>query len=103
MALDVPVLALSQLNRSVENRTVKRPQLTDLRESGAIEQDADVVMFIHREDAGSKNVLDVSPADIIVEKQRDGSPGETQVAFLRRTTAFTDYQSLPNHPILRAA
>lgn len=103
MELGVPVVLLSQLNRGVESRLVKRPQLSDLRESGSIEQDADVVIFIHREDVGSKSVKDESSADIIVEKQRDGPPGEAQVCFLRRQTAFTDYESVPISNSLKAA
>jgi replicative DNA helicase len=95
MTLDIPVVVLSQLNRSVETRTTKKPQLSDLRESGAIEQDADVVMFVHREDAADKNAPSSSVAIIIVEKQRAGSNGEVEVRFERRTTGFYDFDAPP--------
>ena len=93
MQLDIPVVILSQLSRAVEGRTNKRPQLSDLRESGAIEQDADVVIFIHRDDVADKSGSSHSVADIIVEKQRAGPPGEIQVRFERRTTGFFDFES----------
>lgn len=90
MQLDIPVIALSQLNRAVENRASRRPQLNDLRESGAIEQDADVVMFVHRETIARGGGEDPTQAEIIVEKQRAGSPGEVRLRFVPQTTAFED-------------
>jgi len=97
MELDIPVIALSQLNRGVENRISKRPQLNDLRESGSIEQDADVVIFIHREDAAEKNTGTLSMAEIIVEKQRSGPPGDVPAIFDRKTTGFSNYPAAQNN------
>lgn len=89
--LNVPILALSQLNRSVENRTPPIPKLADLRESGSIEQDADVVMFIYRED---KYKTDGTPptniADIIIAKHRNGPVGRAQLYFEETRTQFRD-------------
>lgn len=97
--LDIPILALSQLNRSVESREGKRPQLSDLRESGAIEQDADLVLFIHRpeyygitEDENGNSLLGV--AEIIVAKHRNGSVGDVQLAFKKQQVKFCDLESV---------
>lgn len=79
--LDVPVIALSQLSRSVEMRSPKIPQLADLRESGSIEQDADVVMFIYREDYYEKDSERKNVADILVKKHRNGPTGEVELFF----------------------
>jgi replicative DNA helicase len=79
MELDIPVIALSQLNRAVENRLNRRPQLSDLRESGALEQDADVIMFIHRED---------EEGEVIVEKQREGPTGVVPIGYAKKNTRF---------------
>ena len=87
--LDVPVVALSQLSRKVEERKGGRPMLSDLRESGAIEQDADVVMFIHREEEGedNKNRSNI-PMELIVAKQRNGPIGSVDLVFLSEYTRF---------------
>lgn len=87
--LDVPVLLLSQLNREVENRPNKRPQLSDLRESGAIEQDADVVLLLVRQDYYDPNTKP-GIADLIVAKQRNGPVGELELLFTKRYTRFED-------------
>ncbi len=85
--LDVPVLALSQLSRAVEQRGGK-PRLSDLRDSGSIEQDADVVMFIHREDKKSENTEKTGIAEILVEKHRNGPVGQVDLRFDDEKTTF---------------
>ena len=85
--LDVPVLALSQLNRAVESRG-GRPRLSDLRDSGSIEQDADVVMFIHREDKGKDESERTGIAEILIEKHRNGPTGKVELYFDEKTTTF---------------
>jgi replicative DNA helicase len=99
--LDVPIIALSQLNRSVESREGKRPQLSDLRESGAIEQDADMVMFIHRpeyygitEDDEGNSLRNV--AEVIIAKHRNGAVGDVRLTFRKELAKFMDMEEYPS-------
>ncbi|MEW6173840.1 MAG: replicative DNA helicase [Bacillota bacterium] len=88
--LDVPVLALSQLSRAVEQRQEKRPVMSDLRESGSLEQDADVIMFIYREEYYRKETEKKGIAEVIVAKQRNGPVGSVELAFLKDFACFVN-------------
>lgn len=92
--LSVPVVALSQLSRAVESRTDQRPQLSDLRESGAIEQDADVVMFIYREERVKKESQKKGIAEIIIAKQRNGPVGDVELKFWDKHTKFANLDKM---------
>ena len=90
--LEVPLIALSQLSRAVEQRTDHKPQLSDLRESGSIEQDADVVMFIYREDMVKEDSERKNIADVIVAKHRNGPTDTVPLYFNRELTKFADLE-----------
>jgi replicative DNA helicase len=91
--LQVPILALSQLSRAVENRTDKKPILADLRESGAIEQDADVVIFIYRDEVYNPDSDDKGIAHIMVKKHRNGPTGDVKLTFLDKFAKFADFSN----------
>jgi replicative DNA helicase len=96
--LNVPVIALSQLNRQSEGRDGHRPRMSDLRESGSIEQDADVIMLLHREDYYKMNEPDFMPdniAEVIIAKQRNGPTGTVKLTFDSRTTTFKNHSAMP--------
>ena len=94
--LKVPVVALSQLSRAPESRSEHRPQLSDLRESGALEQDADVVLFIYREDQYDRKAENENTAEVIIGKQRNGPTGTVHLAFLKEITRFEN-QTTTHH------
>ena len=103
--LKIPILALSQLNRSLESRTDKRPIMSDIRESGSIEQDADIILFVYRDDVyrkkaekeqGEKSIENepvIVDTELIIAKQRNGPTGTVKLSFHKHLTKFSDYQN----------
>jgi replicative DNA helicase len=96
--LNIPVVALSQLNRKVEDRTDRRPFMADLRESGAIEQDADVILFIYRDEMYDENSKQKGTAEVIIGKQRNGPVGKITLAFIDQYTRFENLAGADGEP-----
>jgi len=94
--LDIPVIALSQLSRGAEKRDDKRPMLSDLRESGAIEQDADIVMFLYRDDYYNEDSEKKNIAEVILAKHRGGSTGTVELLWLGNYTKFANIEKYRN-------
>ncbi|MBC1890145.1 replicative DNA helicase, partial [Listeria booriae] len=90
--LEVPVIALSQLSRSVEQRQDKRPMMSDIRESGSIEQDADIVAFLYREDYYDREGENDGTIEIIIAKQRNGPVGDVKLAFVKEYNKFVNLE-----------
>lgn len=90
--INVPIIALSQLSRAVEQRPEHRPMLSDLRESGAIEQDADIVMFLYRDDYYNKESDEKDIAEVIIAKQRGGSTGTIKLLWMGNYTKFVNLE-----------
>ena len=95
--LDLPVMALSQLSRAVEQRDDKRPMLSDLRESGAIEQDADLIMFLYREEYYKPDTDKKNMVEVIIGKQRNGKVGRVELSFIKEFTKFTQLEVRPEN------
>ena len=91
--LEIPVIVLSQLSRAVEGRTNRRPVMADLRESGAIEQDADLILFIYRDDEYNRDSKDAGIAEIIISKHRNGETGKVKLMFMKECTRFENLSS----------
>jgi replicative DNA helicase len=93
--IEAPVMALAQLNRGLEQRADKRPMLSDLRESGSLEQDADVVLFLYRDEVYNRETQDQGIAEVIVAKHRSGPTGTVRLAFLGQYTRFANMARTP--------